>query len=756
MKKPLSNSVLSLTFIFGIQAFVIAQSNLPDNGPLFLQDEVATVNIYLHPDSFDLMVTDIEYGHTHEFDATFIYTTSTFSDTIQNIGFRLRGNTSLYSAKKSFKVSFNTFSPGASYFGVEKMNLNGEHNDVSIMRSKLGWELIRNRGLPGSRTSYVRLYVNDEYRGLYLNVEHFDETFIERYYGEQIGNLYKCLWPATLEYISENPNAYKLESGGRRIYELKTNLEEDDYTGLARFINTIHNATDESFECELEEVFNVDDYLKNAALEVLLSHWDGYIVNKNNFYLYENPKTGKVEWISYDLDNTMGIDWFNVNWATTDFYNWNFESRPLYDRIMESEKYRNQFSYYIFELIASHFNPSSMVSRAYEIQDLVEDAALEDDYKGFDYGFSDQDFLDAIDQAWGSHVTMGIAEYVNARYLHTLASIEPHSDPIIIKDVKDSLLAVNSKAILVMTEGDLDSVKLDVYENNSLVESLMMFDNGFYLDGEANDQVYGQIYSTNEDKFQFQVRAFLDGEAIEKFCSPKTSWTSISANPMRINELMANNTTVITDELGEFEDWIELFNTSSTNLNTQDLFITDDIGCPNKWAFPDVNLEPIEFVLLWADNEEDEGQWHTNFRLASNGETIALFSLEDGAFRLVDITEFEELFADQPYGRVEDGFGPWEVLDIPTPGYSNIITSLGNSALDSEEITVYPNPADDYVKVKCKNCHTLYIYDVRGQLIMQKNQLLEDRLDISAIPSGFYTLVLSDNEKTTIVKLIKN
>ena len=56
--------------------------------------------------------------------------------------------------------------------------------------------------------------------------------------------------------------------------------------------------------CEIERVFNVVDYLKIIAFDVLIGNWDGYVGNKNNYYLYHNPQTGLFDYIPYDLDNT--------------------------------------------------------------------------------------------------------------------------------------------------------------------------------------------------------------------------------------------------------------------------------------------------------------------------------------------------------------------------------------------------------------------------------------------------------------------
>ena len=71
-----------------------------------------------------------------------LYEVITDVDNFDQVGFRLRGNTSRYAQKKSFKVSMNTFS-NLKFLGLEKLNLNGEHNDPSIIRSKLCWDIFR-------------------------------------------------------------------------------------------------------------------------------------------------------------------------------------------------------------------------------------------------------------------------------------------------------------------------------------------------------------------------------------------------------------------------------------------------------------------------------------------------------------------------------------------------------------------------------------------------------------------------------------
>jgi len=220
-----------------LSSIVGAQTDIPPFGPAYIQEEVATIAITMDPDSAaEMLFGDVGYASTNSFPAT-VQFLSTVADTlIDTVAVRLRGNTSLFSPKKSFKIDLNAFISGQKYVDLEKLNVNANQNDPSLLRAGLSWNILRRMGLAGSRTSHVKVLLNGEYMGAYLNTEHFDEEFVEEYYDRDNGNFYKCLWPATLDYISQNPDDYKFEVNGRRAYELKTNDEEDDYTDLAGFI----------------------------------------------------------------------------------------------------------------------------------------------------------------------------------------------------------------------------------------------------------------------------------------------------------------------------------------------------------------------------------------------------------------------------------------------------------------------------------------------------------------------------------------
>lgn len=409
---------LLLIFSLWICQFATAQTN-----PIFDDTSLPEIRITIDRAYLDQLLAEGNENNDEEFPANFHFKSATFEATELNIGFRLRGNTSRVSAKKSFKVSFNTFEKGRDLEGFEKLNLNGEHNDPSIMRSKISWDLMQQMGVAAPRANHVKLFVNNEYKGLYMNVEHIDEEFADDRFGKKSGNLYKCLYPADLTYKGEDPNLYKTMSGGRRSYELTTNEEEDDYTDLANFIKMLNKTPLQDLETELEKVFDVNSFVKVLAVEVMTGHWDNYGSNQNNFYLLHNPVDDKFYYIPYDLDNTIGIDFFpDTDRTTVDMYKWYDESknRPLVKRIMSVQRYRELFSIYMEQLL-DYYKPNALFPRIDELKEMITEAAESDTYKSLDYGFTNEDFHTSYTNSLPEYgfVRFGVKEFISKRYANT-------------------------------------------------------------------------------------------------------------------------------------------------------------------------------------------------------------------------------------------------------------------------------------------------------------------------------------------------
>ena len=411
------NITLFLGIIIALNA-VNGQSIVhPANNEAFIQNEIAEVRIQLHPNDLITLLNDSLYSDYH-FPATFEYSSSNYADTIQNVGFRVRGNTSRNAHKKGFKVSFNEYTSGQKFKGIEKMNLIGQHNDPSLLRYWMSLTTLTNNALVSSRASFVKLYINNQYRGVYLNVEHIDDEFLQkRFPGDDEGNLYKCTWGADLKYEGNNPSAYY------GPYELKTNKSANDYSELIQFINTLNNVSAADFPCFIEDNFEVNLYLKTLAAEIIIGHWDGYAFNNNNYYLYQKPSDGKFVFIEYDMDNTFGIDWTGIDWSNRDLNSWHNSNRPLIERLLSYPFYKDVFNTYLDNILFD-LNTSSWYTNLQQKQLEISSAVQSDPYYSLDYGFQHTDFLHAIDSSYGAHVKKGVAEYLNGRTTSGLNQIQ--------------------------------------------------------------------------------------------------------------------------------------------------------------------------------------------------------------------------------------------------------------------------------------------------------------------------------------------
>ena len=154
-----------------------------------------------------------------------------------------------------------------------------------------------------------------------------------------------------------------------------------------------------------------------------------------------------------------------------------------------------------------------------------------------------------------------------------------------------------------------------------------------------------------------------------------------AADSLFINEFMADNTITIPDSQGQFDDWIEIWNGSNSPIDLNCLYLTDNFDIPYKWAFPDTNIQPGEFLLIWADDDEGDPGLHTNFKLSANGEEIGCIYDSSGFPVFIDSVQFGPQNQDVSSGRYPDGIGQWQTYLSPTPGLSNT-TYIGQEIQD--------------------------------------------------------------------------
>ena len=134
-----------------------------------------------------------------------------------------------------------------------------------------------------------------------------------------------------------------------------------------------------------------------------------------------------------------------------------------------------------------------------------------------------------------------------------------------------------------------------------------------------------------------------------------------------INEIMASNASIIADEDGDFEDWVEILNFGSESIQLEGWGLSDESSNPFRFVFPSTILEPGEYLLVWCSKKDRaiSGQpLHTDYGISASGEEIMLTHPNGD---LVDLVPATPLVADISWGRYPDATGPWFFFDQPTP-----------------------------------------------------------------------------------------
>lgn len=738
----LLGAALSASCIFSA---AVAQPFPPDSGPLYTTAEIPEIRIQIDPDSLDYLYdpADNNWYSNHEYPATFIFKTQAGSDTLTQVGLRFRGNTSRLHIKKSFKISFNTYVPGRKYHQEEKLNLNAEVNDPSMLRSHITMELYRLRGVAAPRSNHVRLYINGTYYGLYQNTEHIDEEFAATWFGSKKGNLYKCTYPANLGYVSANPDAYKFTSDGERVYELKTNRDLDDYSDLARFIRFLNLSDAEVFRCEVADYFDVYGYLKIAAIDVMTGNWDGYIYNQNNYYLYDNPLTRKMIYIPYDTDNTWGIDWLGINWTNRNPYSWGQSNRPLFNRLMDETVFRDIFTWQISDLLENYFNTPERQAAIENLHAFITQAALSDPYRPLDFGWTTDDFNHALSQGAGGHVPYGVLQYADLREVSAGNQLE---NVIIAPVIAGVEVDFSDSPDILTLQCKIDgpaagSAWINYSINGGTTQN---------ASGSATDQGYLFTISpgVNNGTLNYNITVNgLNGMSRDAWCATRSITFQIGSGGLVINEILASNQSGITDASGDHTDWIELYNKGTAPVNLSKYYLSDADRAPLKWNLPDLTMEPGTHLLIYADGQIGKGPLHANFKVRASGDRIYLFKKDDNsALLLADKVDMPALPGDYSFGRAVDGDPEWVIFPEPTPDAPNGEVSLAQHP-KSEHLHIYPNPATSILHFSRSG--TYVIRDISGRMLLNGKG---STVNVENLSSGFYFIEI-DSQIAVFQKL---
>lgn len=240
-------------------------------------------------------------------------------DVWTNVGLRYKGNSSLRSGwenkslKLPFKLDFDEFEDAypaidnQRFYGFKQLSLANGFGDPTVMRDAISYDILAKAGLVAAETAFYHLILDygegPVNLGLYTMVEVIDDTVISRYFGDDSGNIYEGDGQAAS--LAEGTQNQIEES-----FQKENNEDEADWSDIEALYDCLHDpirtSTPAQWRATLEARFDVDTFLTWLAISAVLQHWDTYGAMTHNFYLYHNPDTDQLTWISWDHNLVLG------------------------------------------------------------------------------------------------------------------------------------------------------------------------------------------------------------------------------------------------------------------------------------------------------------------------------------------------------------------------------------------------------------------------------------------------------------------
>jgi hypothetical protein len=235
---------------------------------------------------------------------------------------------------------------------------------------------------------------------------------------------------------------------------------------------------------------------------------------------------------------------------------------------------------------------------------------------------------------------------------------------------------------------------------------------------------------------------------------------------LRITELMAVNNTTKMDEAGEYDDWFEIHNAGTVAVNLKDMYVSNALNSTKTFKLPNYILAAGAYVLLWADDDQEQGPLHTNFRLSADGESVALFETINHGNVLVHGWKYGRMGADVSMGFVSKDATAPDYLKIPTPGTANNPAYYFDLCINEFQSTSDFGGPDDWIEIYNRGSQAVdvsnyFLSDERGNndkwqfpndTIMQPGQYLviwEDELKFGLSSEGIDVIMFTKPDTVT-------
>ena len=283
------------------------------------------------------------------------------------VGIRKKGFIgSQNSTRPSIKVKLNHVDKEGQIDGLTNLTFNNNQQDVSLISQFMGYGLFNAAGIPAPRCAYANVTVNGQDLGIYAHVERIHRPFLKREFGNDDGVLYEG-------------TVVDFYPGWLGSFEHKLGSDEVGRKKIQKLIDVLNNPND-NIESLIGELVDLESFYVFWAMEGLLGFWDGYSGNRNNFFIYLNPKTDKFHFIPWGADS-MFERYSPIRDDRRDPVSVKTQgliSNRLYQLKSGRQRYQNALE----EIMAQNWSGTALLAETKRIQALVKPyLAVGDEYE---------------------------------------------------------------------------------------------------------------------------------------------------------------------------------------------------------------------------------------------------------------------------------------------------------------------------------------------------------------------------------------
>jgi len=226
---------------------------------------------------------------------------------VRSVGIKSRGSGSRSGTKPGLKVDFSRYTSDQRFIGLKSVVLRNNTQDASNMHERVSMLFFRRLGIPAPREAYARLWVNEQYAGLYTIVESLDKVFLKGAFGEDTGYFYSYDYPAGaapyyFEYRGADPGLYVPVPFAPETHDSDPRPEF-----IEQLAGAVNLTSDAVFRTVMARYMDLPAILRFIALEAFLGDDDGFLGNwgMNNFYTYRFDNTTRFTIIPWDKSDAF-------------------------------------------------------------------------------------------------------------------------------------------------------------------------------------------------------------------------------------------------------------------------------------------------------------------------------------------------------------------------------------------------------------------------------------------------------------------